>query len=109
MMWKTIDSLPSTLDSMYRTSWLRIKSQSPEDYSIARRTFLWILYRQAEYELTKDLLCEALATSITSETYTEDAMPPLSLVEAVCGGLIRIVEGDETEIRLVRECLRVPA
>ena len=101
---RTLGSLASGLDGMYKQTLERINAQSDEEARIGKLALMWV--SRAKRRLTARQLREAIATTydvgrFEAGTFKEEDMPELDLILSVTGGLL-VVE-DNGEVRLVRE------
>ena len=101
---KTLGSLPSGLDGMYKLTLERIEAQSAEDARIGKLALMWV--SRAKRRFTVRQLREAVATtydvgSFEAGTFSEEDMPRMDLILSATGGLLMVE--DNGEVRLVRE------
>ena len=80
--------MPEGLDEMYEQVMLRIQSQNIESSTLALRILSWIHY--AARSLSSAELCHALAIEPGDKAFDEEGVPELTLVEAVCAGLVTL-------------------
>lgn len=99
---KTLDSLPSGIDDMYRRTMSRIADQSEEEASLASLTLLWLTYAQRSLKIEE--LQDALATSFREGAYDADAITESEVILSTCCGLVTI-DDSSREVRLIRECI----
>ncbi|KAF6755935.1 ankyrin repeat-containing domain protein [Ephemerocybe angulata] len=96
---KAIETLPSGITDMYRSTMERINSQSEDRVSIAHRTLIWILH--ARRDLSPEELLHALTFSFDDLVFDENSLVSISVLLSICCGLIK-VEGKEEEGPVVR-------
>lgn len=97
---KTLDSLPSGINEMYRRTMCRISDQSAEEAALAKLTLLWLTHAQRSLKIEE--LQDALATSFRDGSYDADAVTESDVILATCCGLVTIDESSR-EVRLIRE------
>lgn len=95
---KTLESLPTELDTTYEDAIRRIESQNEDDKKLAKQVLCWIIY--AFRPLTIDELQHALAVEPDEPILDRDNIPDQELLTSVCAGLVIVDQQSET-IRLV--------
>lgn len=78
---------------MYRLTLERINEQPYEFASLAHRLFVWLLYQREDSELCVEDIQHALAVSVDTHTYDEQAITPVDVILSACHGLVVISKG----------------
>ncbi|KAJ7076757.1 hypothetical protein B0H15DRAFT_893114, partial [Mycena belliarum] len=95
---QALQSLPQTLDQTYEEAIERILSQSSEDKELALQTLNWVAYTKRPLSVAE--LLEALAIEPGAAAIDTDNLLDISIVLAVCAGLI-IVDEEMSVVRLI--------
>ncbi|KAJ7080214.1 hypothetical protein B0H15DRAFT_997583, partial [Mycena belliarum] len=95
---QALQSLPQDLDQTYDEAMERILSQSSDDKQLALQTLTWVAY--AKRPLSVAELREALAIEPDATSLDTDNLLDISIVLAVCAGLI-IVDEEMSVVRLI--------
>ena len=95
-----IESLPSELNAIYRSTLERIRTQPEGDISLATRAIILLTYAYRPLRITE--LQHALAVSDDAETFDGDGVVAEEVIVSVCCGLI-VVDEESKIVRLVRE------
>ncbi|KAJ7044895.1 ankyrin repeat-containing domain protein [Mycena alexandri] len=93
-----LEKLPQDLDAAYRDTMERINQQNASEKQLALATLTWVA--NAKRLLTVAELQEALAIELGSTRLNPDNRPEISIVLAVCAGLV-IVDDRSSVVRLV--------
>jgi len=101
---RTLETLPSGLNEMYKLTLERINAQPEEDARLGNLALMWVCH--AYRRLTVRQLQEALATSYTPGSfqlgrYVEENLTKWELIAAASGGLLTV--DDIGEVRLIRK------
>ncbi|KAF5332787.1 hypothetical protein D9611_005219 [Ephemerocybe angulata] len=87
---EALETLPTGVKDMYRTTMERIKSQSEVEVSIAHRAFLWVLH--ARNSLSPWDLQEALTFSFDKLEFNRNSTVSIPMLLSICHGLIAVEE-----------------
>ncbi|KAJ2933231.1 hypothetical protein H1R20_g3832, partial [Candolleomyces eurysporus] len=81
-----LETLPTTINDLYRHTLKRIDAQSEAEVLLAKRAILWLVY--ALVPLPMNQLQYALATNPDLGTFDEDDIVPGEFIFDVCCGLV---------------------
>ncbi|RXW14277.1 hypothetical protein EST38_g11578 [Candolleomyces aberdarensis] len=81
-----LETLPTTINDLYRHTLKRIDSQSEEEVLLAKRAILWLVYALGPLQMNE--LRHALATNPDLGIYDEDDIVPGEFIFDVCCGLV---------------------
>ncbi|RXW14281.1 hypothetical protein EST38_g11573, partial [Candolleomyces aberdarensis] len=81
-----LETLPTTINDLYRHTLKRIESQSEAEVLLAKRAILWLIY--ALVPLQMDELRHALATNPDLGIFDEDDIVPGEFIFDACCGLV---------------------
>ncbi|KAL8827623.1 MAG: hypothetical protein Q9191_003073 [Dirinaria sp. TL-2023a] len=95
---KALETLPISLNDIYKETFQRIFDQDPDDIQLAKRILSWLSYSRQPMEVAE--LQHALAVEPDTKEMDWDAIVEESVLVTVCGGLVT-VEDDSRVIRLV--------
>ncbi|KAJ7066788.1 hypothetical protein B0H15DRAFT_794335, partial [Mycena belliarum] len=95
---QALQDLPQDLNQTYEEAMERILSQSSDDKELALQTLTWVAYTKRPLSVAE--LREALAIELGATSLDTDNLLDISIVLAVCAGLI-IVDEKMSVVRLI--------
>ncbi|KAJ2911930.1 hypothetical protein MD484_g8488, partial [Candolleomyces efflorescens] len=100
-LFNTLDTLPTTINDLFRDTMKRIDAQSEQDVLLAKKAILWLVY--ALGPLSMEQLQHALATNLDLEIFDEDDIVRGEFILDVCCGLISRTRNADatTPLRLI--------
>jgi hypothetical protein len=99
-----LETLPTSINDLYRHTLKRIEAQSEPEVLLAKRAILWLVY--ALGPLSMNRLQHALATSLDLEVFDEDDIVSGEFIFDVCCGLVSRSHDSvyAPTLRLIRKC-----
>ncbi|KAH6888998.1 hypothetical protein BKA70DRAFT_883488 [Coprinopsis sp. MPI-PUGE-AT-0042] len=94
----TLKAFPSSIEDVYRHTWVRISNQSRKYASLAKAVLVWVL--NASRSMTMEELERAVATSPVNHKFEAGRLVPGTTLLSLCGGLIA-VEEESGLVRLI--------